>query len=80
MPNIKDSKSSRNSALCIALDMLKLKLQRYLMLRTERLLSSLATIEDDGINELEVDLKNKQGWKGLKARKKSTTWTIFKTD
>ena len=48
------------------------------MLRTERLLSSLATIEDDGINELEVDLKNKHGWKGLKARKKKHYMDNFK--
>jgi len=44
-------------------------LQRYVKSSKERLLSSLATLEDDEINELEVDLKKqkrierKENWK-----------------
>jgi len=44
-------------------------LQRYVKSSTERLLSSLATLEDDEINEPEVDLKKqtrmerKESWK-----------------
>ena len=48
------------------------------MLRTERLLSSLATVEDDEINEPEVDLKNKHEWKGMNAGKKKHYMENFK--
>ena len=45
-------------------------LQRCAKSNTEKLLCSLATVEDDEIIEPEVDLKSKRGWKGRKAGKK----------
>ena len=51
-------------------------LQRYVRKSTERLLSSLATIEGDEVIEPDGDLKQQKRMD----RKESTTRSIFKTD
>ena len=55
-------------------------LQRYVKSSTERLLSSLTTMEDDEFIEPEGDLRKQEVGKKRILQRKSTTWIIFKTD